>query len=152
LRTLRTEIEIAASSADVWAALTDFASFPEWNPFILNADAAPAQGARLTVTLKPEGGSTMKFRPQIIAMEPGRELRWKGHVGIRGLLDAEHRFAIEEKADGSGVRFIHEEHFSGILLPLLWGKMEAGTRGGFEAMNRALKSRVEAAALASAKN
>jgi uncharacterized protein YndB with AHSA1/START domain len=31
---LHTEIEINGPAERVWAVLTDFASYPEWNPFI----------------------------------------------------------------------------------------------------------------------
>lgn len=39
----------------------------------------------------------------------------------------------------------HGEYFSGLLVPLAWGGMEAGTRAGFVAMNEALKARAETA-------
>ena len=37
MKELRTEIEIQASDKRVWQLLTDFASFPQWNPFIRQA-------------------------------------------------------------------------------------------------------------------
>ena len=41
------------------------------------------------------------------------------------------------------VRVHHHEQFSGRLLPLLWSRFEREVRPGFEAMNAALKARVE---------
>jgi uncharacterized protein YndB with AHSA1/START domain len=34
MKELHSEIEIDASAERVWAILTDFASYPRWNPFI----------------------------------------------------------------------------------------------------------------------
>jgi hypothetical protein len=50
------------------------------------------------------------------------------------------------KALGAGrVRFVQEERFSGLLVPLLAKGLDTHTLPGFEAMNRALKARAEAA-------
>jgi uncharacterized protein YndB with AHSA1/START domain len=43
-RPLHTEIEIEASPDRVWKTLTDFAAYPDWNPFIVQADDLPPQG------------------------------------------------------------------------------------------------------------
>ena len=49
-------------------------------------------------------------------------------------------------AFGNGqTRFIQGEKFSGVLVGLFLHRMEAATKAGFDAMNRALKERAEAA-------
>ncbi len=48
---LQTEIEINAGSDRVWAILTDFAAYPEWNPFIRFIRGVPGKGARLEVRI-----------------------------------------------------------------------------------------------------
>lgn len=143
MRTLRTEIDIHASAEEVWAVLTDFAAFPEWNPFVRHAEGELVEGERLRVHLQPEGGTAFKVRPVVQRVEPAREFSWLGHLGIPGLFDGEHRFRIEENPEGEGVRFIQEEDFRGLLVPLLWKKLDSETRRGFEDLNRALKQRVE---------
>ena len=38
---------------------------------------------------------------------------------------------------------LHEERFTGLLVPLFRKSLDTGTRRGFETMNEALKLRVE---------
>jgi hypothetical protein len=84
----------------------------------------------------------MRFRPRVLEVTPGRALRWLGHLGIPGLFDGEHRFLIEPVGPNQS-RFVQEERFSGLLVPLILRFAATSTRRGFEAMNSALKARVE---------
>ena len=45
MKELRSEIEIQASAERVWQLLTDFPSFPQWNPFIRKATGNIRVGA-----------------------------------------------------------------------------------------------------------
>ena len=84
----------------------------------------------------------MTFKPAVTRLEPGRELRWLGHLAIPGLFDGEHGFRVIAE-DVGRCRFEQFESFSGLLsVPILW-MAEDATRQGFEAMNRALKARAE---------
>lgn len=140
-----TEIDIAAPAERVWTVLTDFASYPEWNPFITRISGDLSVGARLEARLVPLGSGGMTFRPRVIALEANRELRWLGRLGLPGIFDGEHAFRIEPIGPDR-VRFVHSERFSGMLVPLARRSLDRGTRQGFEALNRALKQRAEAAA------
>jgi hypothetical protein len=138
-RTLRTEVEIEAPAETVWAVLTDFSSYPEWNPFITSIEGIPRAGERLEVRLEPPGGKGITVRPRVLSAIPGRELRWLGHLLVPGIFDGEHRFLIQDGRDDH-VRFVQEEQFSGVLVPLT-GKVLAQTEQGFVAMNEALEQR-----------
>ena len=72
MKELRTEIEIAASANRVWATLTDFSSFPVWNPFIRRVDGELRVGARLVIRLQLPNARSMTFRPRVLRVEPGR--------------------------------------------------------------------------------
>ena len=145
MKEIDTEIEIDAAAERVWRVLTDFAAYPEWNPFIRRGEGEVKVGARLHVFIQPSGGRGMSFRPKVLVAHPGRELRWLGHLWVPGLFDGEHSFLIEPLGEGR-VRFIQRERFGGLLLPLLWKMLDGETRRGFEEMNRALKLRCEATA------
>ena len=144
MKEIRTEIEIQASDKRVWQLLTDFASFPQWNPFMRQAVGEPKTGARLKVRIQPSGASGMTFRPTVLKVEPNRELRWLGHLLMPGLFDGEHILTIESLAENR-VRFVQREIFTGILVPLFAHGLDTDTRRGFEEMNRALKARAEQA-------
>ena len=142
---LHTEIDIEASAERVWAILTDFASYPDWNPFVRSVVGEPRESARLQIVVQPSGGKAMRFSPIVLTAEPNRELRWLGRFLFPGLFDGEHAFAIEPLSEGK-VRFRQSEKFSGILVGLFRSSLDRDTKRGFEEMNRALKLRVEDAA------
>lgn len=142
-RRIHTSIVINASPARVWATLTDFSSFPEWNPFIRRLRGTLAFGARLEAFIQPPGTGGMTIRPTLTEVARERELRWRGRLLLPGVFDGEHLFQIE-RLDDDRVRFVQSETFRGLLVPLLWRTLDRATRRGFEEMNRALKARAEA--------
>jgi hypothetical protein len=143
MKELHSEIEIDASAELVWGVLTDFASFPEWNPFVRKISGEPKVGERLKVRLEPPGGRGITLRPTVLKAEPERELRWLGHLWVSGLFDGEHSLTIHRLGEAR-VRFVQAETFGGVLVPLFARSLDDGTRRGFEEMNRALKERAEA--------
>jgi hypothetical protein len=84
----------------------------------------------------------MTMRSTLLVAELDRELRWIGSLGVPGIFDGEHTFRIES-ISANRVRFVQEERFSGVLAPLILRVVRESTLQGFEAMNRALKSRAE---------
>jgi hypothetical protein len=138
---IRREIDIDAPPETVWAVLTDTRSYPDWNPFVRRLAGDLREGARLEAVIAPPGGRAMSFEPTVLAAEPGRELRWLGRFLVPGLLDGEHRFAIEPLPEGRS-RFIQSERFTGLLVRPLRNTLRK-TELGFEQMNEALRLRAE---------
>jgi hypothetical protein len=116
MKQLQTQIEIDAPAKRVWEVLTDFASYPQWNPFIRHISGRPAPGERLQVRLAPPGGRAITFKPKVLTAEPNRELRWLGRLLVPGVFDGEHSFTIESLEE-SRVRFVQREAFKGLLVP-----------------------------------
>jgi hypothetical protein len=135
------DIEIRATPEKIWSVLTDFRSFPDWNPFVRSIEGEPRKGEQLRVTIHPPGAAPMTFRPRVIKAEPGRELRWIGRFLVPGLFDGEHYFQVTETEPGR-CRLVHGERFSGLLVPLFRKGLDENTREGFVAMNRAIKKRL----------
>jgi hypothetical protein len=142
VRSIETNVVIDASPARVWEVFADFERYPEWNPFVASLQGQVETGGRLEARLTPPGGKSMTFKPRVLACNAESEFRWLGHLLIPGLFDGEHQFKLEP-IEGGGTRFIQREEFTGILVRLILRMVGESTRKGFEAMNAALKQRVE---------
>jgi hypothetical protein len=137
------QVVIDAPASEVWAVLTDWERYPDWNPFITTLDGVLEEGARLSVAIAPPGGRGMTFRPRLLAVREHRELRWLGRVLVPGLFDGEHAFELEPLPGGRTL-LVQSERFSGVLVRWLRGGL-AATELGFEQLDLALKQRVEQA-------
>lgn len=140
-RRIELSTDIDAPPARVWTILTDFAAMPAWNPFIKSISGKMTQGDRLSVRIAPPGKTGMNFRPTVLVVQPERELRWRGHLLLPGIFDGEHYFMLASLGE-SQTRFKQGEDFSGMLVSLFPGILEA-TEKGFGLMNAALKQRAE---------
>jgi hypothetical protein len=95
MRALPREVGIDAPPERVWAVVTDFAAYPEWNPFIRRISGELHEGAKLEVRIEPPGARAMTFKSTVRAVEANRELRWLGRLLVPGIFDGEHSLRIE---------------------------------------------------------
>lgn len=141
MRRISSAVHIAATPDQVWEVLTDFARFPEWNPFLIAAEGQAVPGTQLTLRLRlPVSGREMEFKPTVLESEPGRLLRWRGRLGVPGIFDGLHSFELRSLHGGTQV--VQSERFSGILVPFS-GAIINPSEQGFTALTDALKHRVE---------
>jgi len=141
--TIRADIQIKASPERVWDILTRFDDYHRWNPFIPTASGEAIEGRAIRAFIRPPGTKGMQFRPRLLIVTPGRMLKWRGSVGVRGLFDGEHTFQIT-RLTAERVVFEQSETFSGLLAPFMTGKafLDAAEQG-FHMMNDALRARAE---------
>jgi hypothetical protein len=141
-RLIKTETIINAPAERVWAQMTDFASFPSWNPFVREAEGRLEPGERLKIRLQLDYGMKMTFRPRVTVVKPNRELRWLATLGRPGVFDVDRAFLIEPR--DAGVRFVMSEECTGWLTPVMFApNLEAQLYRGYDAFNEALRKRVE---------
>jgi hypothetical protein len=138
---LRTEVEIAAPCAHVYRVLTDFASYPEWNPFITSIAGKLALGEPLKVELSLPEGSAYVLRPKLTQVTENAELRWRGHFWLPSLLESEHLVQLHPRGEML-TRVVQGENFSGFLLRFAGSSLTLTARG-LVYMNQALKKRAE---------
>jgi hypothetical protein len=82
LAELFTMTEIEAPAERVWHILTDFARYPEWNPFIRRIEGEPIRRAALELLIHPDGARPRRFRPHIVTFRPPKELRWRARARL----------------------------------------------------------------------
>jgi len=141
MKELRTEIEIQTTPDKVWQVLTNLDQYPEWNPFIHHAIGKAQVGEKVDITFR-SGSKEMALQCTVIKAEPNKELCWKYHVILPLLFSGEHSFIIEP-VESNKVRFIDREIFNGLLVSSQAKDIDTNSRQGFEAMDKALKARVE---------
>lgn len=142
MREIVADIQIDAEPTAIWSILTDFASYPEWNPFVRRAAGIPAAGNRLTIEVKPPNHRAVTDRPLVTECVENRLLRWQGGVPVPGPFSGEYCLRLEALSPGR-TRFTHSGSFSGVLVLLFKRFLNGPLRAGFIEMNQALKSRVE---------
>ena len=134
---LRTEIELAAPPARVWAALVKFNRYPTWNPFLTEIIGRPEVGAKLEVRYSFTDGSETHIRVKVLRARKAEELRWVSHLWFRGLFDLEHFFLLTESESG-GTRLVQGADATGRLVNRMGHRLTHLVRG-FVGMNQALQ-------------
>jgi hypothetical protein len=138
---IRTRHAIPYPPAQVWAALTDFRAYSDWNPLNIWADGEARLGARVPMRFVDAGGGKGKLIAQtvtITAFEPERRLEWVGRIPL--LFTGRHFFELA--ANEVGTELLHGEDLSG-LIPLTFPAARiARQKAAYEAMNGALERRV----------
>jgi hypothetical protein len=122
----------------VWAVLTDFTSYAQWNPVFRRASGDIAAGQMITLEAAQPGGRTMTVKPTILVAEPGAEFRWT--AGLRGLIGGEHSFVLTPH--GPGTRLVQSETFAGLLVPFS-GRILRRAHASFRELNGAIRKRAE---------
>lgn len=141
-RHIHTEITINASPDLVWRVLCDFSSYEKWNRFILKASGSAVTGATLDIVLRLPGKPAQPYQVKLLEVSEPRILRWLGHFKVPFLCDGNHVFELIEM-DGPSTKLIHSEHFSGLLVPIIWFDFKKRFLQAFNDLNIGLKSYVE---------
>ncbi len=167
-----TQIDLHATGARVWAALTDFSSYRAWNPAIRSIDGTLVEGGCLRLNLRrealraPSHGlaralkafafrawcamNDMRIPVRVTKVRPGREMRWKGTLSVPNMFTGEHYFRLIDRGDGN-VRLIQGERYTGLLEPAFREAMDVINRPSMNAVNCALKRCVESPGRAASK-
>jgi len=132
---LETETHIALPPSQVWHVLTDFETFPEWNP-LFEVIGKPELDSKLTVKVNaPDGSGTQyEFWASIVDFEPGKRLAWKG--GPPGLISGCHYWHLSTSQNGT--HLVHGEDFYGLYVWAKGVQYIRSFRSSYEEMNEAL--------------
>lgn len=139
-RSVCADILVDRPPADVWDVVSNSTAYPDWNPFITRVDGKFRQGETIRIVLGT-GSDSMVFKPTVLVVRPEQELCWRGSVWIRGVFDGTH--CIHLAAVAGGTHLEQTESFSGFLVGRLTNDVIQETQRNFQAMNSAIKQRVE---------
>lgn len=139
MKQIITEQFIQASPEKVWDILTDTASYPNWNPFIVKMEGEIKPNGQLVNTMM-NGTKPMTFKPNITGFEEGVYFEWLGKMPL-GMFNGRHFFRLTPHQGGTLLS--HGEYFTGWLRGLILGQIGEQTRQNFIAMNQALQERAE---------
>jgi hypothetical protein len=138
----RTEFPIEASPARVWAVLSDFAAWPDWNPSVPRISGECRVGSTLRLTLAMPGRPSANVSAVVTLADPDRGLHWHGNVGGDRIFSGTREFDIAAQPDGT-VLVTHVEDVSGLLFPLFKIVMGDAIQKQHDDLNVALRNRAE---------
>jgi hypothetical protein len=138
----QTSFEINAPATRVWEVLTDFRSYPQWNPQIPWASGSIEDGARIHLRLALPGRPAMDLSAVIEQARPCELLTWRGHVGAPWFFEGYRKFEIQPIA-AARVRVTHVEDVHGLAAPVFAVVMGGPVARSQRALNDALRARAE---------
>jgi hypothetical protein len=140
MKEIRGSIEINAPVGRVWQIITDFGSYPTWNPWITLMDGDPKIGSKVKVIIKVAGRKDTKLASEVMKLETNREVLLKSSV-IKGLLGDNHSLKFEVMGDNK-TRFSQDVVFQGMMSPFIGGIVRDQQKG-LDLMNEATKKLCE---------
>ena len=98
-------------------------------------------GDRVNQKAVATGPNSMVFNPTVLLVHSEQDLCWRGSVWICGLFDGTHCIHLTTVTGGTHLE--QTESFSGLLVGRLTQDIIEETQRNFQAMNTAIKRRVE---------
>ncbi len=142
MREIRTEIDIAAPKDKVWDILTDFENWHGWNPAVKKVVGKAGLNESLTITMRGKTeGSEHSYQPIFQEFRPNEYFRFRAYMKAKILFTNDKICELQET--DTGVKLIHIEQFRGLMVMMMWGKMEKGVTMMLNMINKALKKKAE---------
>lgn len=137
---LGNRIEIKAPVEVVWAVLTDFERYPQWNRFSPRVECSGQVGDRVTIwaQLAPKWPAYIT-RLTLTKHEAPYELCWGSDAWH---LHVERCQMLAEQPDGSTL-YENRERFAGPLSPLVMALLRRRLMAGYRLAAEGLKARAE---------
>jgi uncharacterized protein YndB with AHSA1/START domain len=134
-----TTTTIRATPEQVWAALSDGASYHDWNPEIVGIVGQLALGSRITAKVRLGDGAVRSVPNRVVEFDPPHRMTWVGGLPF-GLFVGRRTFTVTPGADG--VEFRMHLHMSGPLSPMIL-KSVGDRQPEIDRFSAALRQRAE---------
>jgi hypothetical protein len=99
-RIMMVSTAVEAPKPEVWAVLTNFDDYDQWNPVITSASGEPVVGAELDLELTLPGHDPEELDAEVLIVRGDRKLRWQDRLVVPGVRDFEYEFIIQPVEPG----------------------------------------------------
>jgi uncharacterized protein YndB with AHSA1/START domain len=111
--------DIEAPPEKVWALLTDVDAMTRWNSTLSSIEGNIEPGGVVKMQVPEAPGRT--FKVKVTQYVPNKEMVWRDgnpvmFLGVR-------TYSLTPEANGAGTRFQMTETFSGLMLPMIAGRL-----------------------------
>jgi hypothetical protein len=139
MKQYHTSITINGTLNNVWAALTRFKDYPDWNPIVGKLEGEMKAGNKISTYIVPLKET---YFPVLLRYDENREMLWRGAMGAKFLLAAKHYYRLEAISE-TQTELQHGEYFTGIFSYFLPKKFVSAMHTAFKQHNILLKERIE---------
>ena len=140
---ITTTLHVEATADWIWALVTHFAKYADWNRLVPRIEGESRLNGRLRLTLAAANRRPIALKARVLVAARNRELRWQARSRWPGLLKVEHGFRVEQRA--GNCRLYHGVSCTGWLVS---ERLAAALRESFDATNAALLAQASAIAVA----
>jgi hypothetical protein len=140
---VRAEIDIDAPIEHVWEILFDIDSYSDWNPFTPRVESTLELDDPVHLYVRLKGEHLTHRVEYVSAVEPPNRVCWRMKIATPLLLAAERCQILTPLGEGR-THYVTEDHFRGLLTPLVMSQFRSGMQRGFDDVATALKQRAEA--------
>lgn len=133
-------VEINAPAEVVWEVITDFASYSEWNPFIVECKSTLKPGDPIDLKVKLFSFAQPQ-REWVKEFVPGRRFAYTMKAVPLGTLSSQRSHDLMPAGDKT--RYQSYFHLDGWLMPVVRAIMGSRIARGFEGMTNGIKTRSE---------
>ena len=136
-------VEIAAPAAFVWDVLTDFADYPQWNPYTIAVSTSLEIGTPIDLTLPNPDGSDGTFlnREWVRVVDPPHHLRYDTAEEMPGILAVRDQWIAP--LDAGRCAYHTTDTISGKYADKVMEMTGDWVKAGFDSVANALKARAE---------
>ena len=111
-------VDIQAPAEKVWSLLTDAEGMTRWNSTLSSIEGPIELGGVVRMQVPEAPGRT--FKPKVVRFEPNRGMEWReGNAMFLGV----RTYSLTPQPDRGSTRFEMTEEFSGIVLPMVAGRL-----------------------------
>jgi hypothetical protein len=136
-------VEVDAPASVTWEVVTDFASYPQWNPFTVRVDTSGEVGDEVLLHLpdpsKP--GETFTTREHIRVKDAPHHLQYDTGDSIPQMLAIRDQW-VEDLGEGRSA-YRTTDVFTGEIAQVVYDMQAEWVKAGFDATALALKDRAE---------